>query len=123
VLHQCRAATIHVPDDPRTRQRLADYLDCEGTIIIEPGPRTRTRICITNTYRPLMAWLVETVGGTVVRLSANHRVKGTKPCYDWVLQRTRDCLVFLQAVLPSLMIKRKDAIRAIRILRARLGEV
>jgi lambda repressor-like predicted transcriptional regulator len=38
-LHACRAVTIRMPDDPLTLQRLADYLDCEGTIIVRLGPR------------------------------------------------------------------------------------
>jgi hypothetical protein len=55
-----------MPNDPAMLQRLACYLDCEGTIMVRQGPRALyRRISITNTYVPLMSWLVDTVGGTV----------------------------------------------------------
>jgi hypothetical protein len=38
-LHACRVATITMPANRATLQRLADYVDCEGSIIVRPGPR------------------------------------------------------------------------------------
>lgn len=94
--------------DDVTWAYIAGLLDGEGHI-----RRDQPTISIANTNRPLMLWLVKTLGGYV-------RYQKPKlarvPCGSWLIHGARNCAFIIDRTEKHLIIKREAA----QAMRARL---
>ena len=89
----------------------AGLLDGDGHLHVKRRHRLNNRraywICvsISNTHRPVLEWLRERFGGFI---QAQQKKLGCKQCYEWRAQSTTG-IRFLEATLPFLIIKRRQA--------------
>jgi hypothetical protein len=88
---------------------LAGIIDGEGCIGLRlPGPSVTpsVRIEVTNTDRRLISWLSDRFGGYS---SGPVRPTNSKLAYRWTLAKRDDVRSLLEAMLPYLVIKDRQA--------------
>lgn len=94
----------------KTKAYMAGLLDAEGCLYI--GRKEKTNgivnygygLVITNTYRPLMKWLLDTWGGRF-----KQRAIKTGYRYDWSTTGAKHTLQVLNAINPYLVVKSEQA--------------
>jgi len=111
--------TVHVPDSPAKLAYLAGIIDGEGTIdFIKNKTRRRRevapRLKVVNTDFGLIKWLAE-LGGRFYRYERKDRRH--KPSYEWFISGVQNIQPLLQAILPYLVIKRRNAERVLEFCR------
>jgi len=110
-----RSRTLNLPADPALVGYIAGIVDGEGNIFsrLRPGRRLQVVVAITSTNKSLINWLMEIGGRFQPKISsANHF--GKKEVYRWIVSRRRDVKPLIEAILPYLIIKRADAIKALK---------
>lgn len=102
-----RAASSSSRTAPTELAYIAGLLDGEGCI---GAQNSRWNVSITNTYRPVIDWLLRLGGKDHVRqrYSAAHN-----PCWSWRVHAQQDVLALLEALVPFMIIKRDLAERVI----------
>lgn len=91
---------------------LAGMIDADGSVRFKKG---RPFVSIYNTHRPLMGWLMETLGHG--SLSSGN--VGRERVIAWTIQGARDVHALLCAVRPFLIVKAADADAALAHLRGK----
>ena len=102
------------------RAYLAGLIDGEGSIYIAANRRNRTvhhflEMSIANTARSVIDWLIKELGGTE-KLAGKATRPGCPDQWSWVV-RGYNAEPYLKAVLPYLVIKRRQADLALRFLK------
>lgn len=98
---------------------MAGIIDGEGSICIFPYygrhykygkyPRYKPALCVTNTNRKLMEWIVENFGGTIqVVKRKRDQLKTHKQNHHWLVSHEKAANI-IRAILPYLVIKREQA--------------
>lgn len=117
---------IRVPTDPVKLAYIAGILDGEGSIFLRKDPPGRGGLApttdITNTDRRLIDWLLKELGGHYQTKTRTPKEKNWKTCYYWRTQNTLDIHNLLKAVLPYLIIKRKNAEKVFQFCEWRLAQ-
>lgn len=116
-----RSPTISIPTDPQKIGYLAGLFDGEGNLqfkntTIRGKQSTGCKVSIYGTVPSTMGWLKANVGGSVRWDYKRQQTKGWLPCGAWEIYRAQDVLAFLRLVLPLLLAKKKQAIKAIKFL-------
>jgi DNA-binding CsgD family transcriptional regulator len=113
---------------------IAGLLDGEGTVTInetkvrmgkkrERYLSLRPLIKIANTDREVLEWVARQVGGFRFATRNGRESKhGKRLVYDIVLKKQKDILVFLEMLLPYLIIKRRQAELVVEFCRSRLAK-
>jgi len=119
-----RSRTITLPTDPMKIGYLAGLFDGEGnlqfkTTTLRGRESTGCKIAIYGTVPATMGWLKANVGGSARWDYKRQELKGWLPCGSWEIYRAQDVLAFLELVEPLLLAKKKQAIKAIKFLRAK----
>jgi len=99
-------STICAPIDPALLAYTAGMLDGEGHI--GSRDRGRFRIAIYSTDEEVVRWLAKAWSGGSIRCV--ERPNGWLPMWQRQLSRTADIELFLQAIVPFMVIKRKRQI-------------
>jgi hypothetical protein len=109
---------------------IAGLVDGEGTVSIEKVNRKDRKygqykpiVKISNTCREALDTIAKYVGGfryTIKEGRTTHNSK--KPIYDIQLVRCKDVEVFLEMILPYLIIKRKHAELVLQFCKSRLAK-
>ena len=102
---------------------LAGLIDGEGSICLLKNREHRQsdgfvltlNIGITNTYLPLMKWLVSNFGGVYYTRSSKNPRHSDR--YDWYPKGRRNKEELLLSILPYLIIKREQALIGLEFLR------
>jgi hypothetical protein len=76
-------------------------------IRVQDGKRSSGKVAIYNTNKEVIDWLADNIGGKI--LFADRTSKGWKPVWIWTLYRAQDVKLFLETLLPYLIIKRDTA--------------
>jgi hypothetical protein len=97
----------------KTRAYLAGLLDAEGHCTVVKGDVNgcaaySCRFGITNTYRPIMNWIVRNFGGSY-RLLSNKRPRHHKITYEWHPSSGPHANKILSSILPYIIVKRCQA--------------
>lgn len=100
------------------RAYIAGLIDGEGTISL-PSGRKPVQLSIANTHRPLIDWLLSTVGGGC---SKNTSAIAREPCWQWYLYAARDVAAMIQMTRPFLIIKAERADAALAALTEKYGD-
>lgn len=103
-----------MPDDPGQLGYIAGIIDGEGHIGIKTAFDKKksknvshaVRVVIVNTNVRLMEWFTSRFGGSIA--CSKERRADWKPRYSWQLHGRR-AEVFLDAILPFLVVKREQA--------------
>jgi len=112
-----RSRTLNLPADPALVGYIAGIVDGEGNILsrLRLGRRLQVVVAVTSTDKSLVDWLMR-IGGRfqrdITRSSTNHF--GKKEVLRWIVSRRRDVKLLIEAILPYLIIKRADAIKALK---------
>jgi len=112
---------IRIPDSKEDLAYIAGILDGEGSIQVRllerrgsKWNRVKCEIIFTNTSKELMDWLSEKLNLRVhERRHSNPR---WKTCYHAKVSNMYECLLLLKALLPYLIIKKKQAEEAIKLI-------
>lgn len=86
-------------------------VDGEGWITIckQQNKPVTLRVCVGNTFLPLLEALKETYGGSIYSCGSQQRhTKQQRPVWHWCLNG-KLCLPILQDTLPYLLIKKERA--------------
>lgn len=85
---------------------IAGLFDGEGCVSasIVRDRYTSLQLCIANTFKPLIEWIHDKLGGIIVE-DANR----LRPCYWWYLKNGRSVIEFLEVITPRLMVKKAQA--------------
>jgi transposase len=103
-----RKQTILMPTESYKLAYIAGIFDGEGNLQFRNRYKSIScKVAIYNTNIDVINWLKNLMGGKV-RWDKSRIKKGWLPCGSWELYRAKDVLVFLNAILPFLIIK-KDA--------------
>ena len=109
---QCEAKSV-VSFDPSSVTThdlayLAGIVDGEGCIYAEAKrSRSSIRLTVTNTSLALINWIVGRFGGNVHVCKKSRRRK--RICYSWYVNGQRLAARILAAIIPYMVIKRKQA--------------
>lgn len=126
-------ASIKTDLPPATLAYCAGIVDGEGSIYFRKIKKNRPNrnesyqhqviVAVYNSNAAIMKWLVDTVGGVVstARPRIDTNVFGTKPQHRWKLVRLLDCLFFLRAIAPYMIIKRDRALAAMAFIEQHLS--
>lgn len=108
--YKCRIRNLDVPDDPAALGYIAGMIDGEGSIAYQISyvEHRSYSVCIANTDRSVMDWLLRFGGKVTTRHRPPHR-----DCYHWRIHAKQDVVALLEAVLPYLIIKRGLALEAL----------
>lgn len=104
----------------------AGVVDCDGSIWVTRYIRKsgkfayRLRLNVTNTRRPLLVWFSDYFGGGSIT-SNRRKERAWKTCYCWAISGER-AVVFLELVLPYLVIKRKQAMLGLEFASTHVGK-
>lgn len=116
--------SINMPTDPYKIGYIAGLLDGEGNLQLKKrqqrGNSIGGKAAIYNTNQEVILWLKENIGG-VARLQ-DRSAQGWKNCWIWEIYRAQDLKIFLEALLPYLIIKRDTAATILAVLNEKLGE-
>lgn len=122
-----RSRSIKIPDEPIKLGYLAGLFDGEGNLQFKTNRHangaestTGCKVSIYGTVPATMGWLIANVGGKARWDYKRQERKGWLPCGAWEIYRAQDVLAFLVAVEPMLLAKKKQAIKAIKFLRAKV---
>jgi hypothetical protein len=109
-----RSRTLNLPTDSAVIGYLAGIIDGEGNIFawLRPGRRLQTIITVINTNEALLNWLKH-LGGRLQWRNSDVGHFGKKRVGSWVINRRLDVEPLLEAVLPYLIVKKTDAIKAL----------
>jgi len=89
---------------------LAGMIDADGSVRFRKG---RPFVAVYNTSRPLIDWLLATMGHG----SVSYGNEGRERVMAWCIQGARDVYALSTALLPLLIVKRGDAEAALAYLR------
>lgn len=118
--------------DSTTLAYIAGLLDGEGSIVIgmtkvtSPRPRPLVwpshwlQVGIVNTNKDLIDWLHRTIGGHISDNSHAPSRKRQRPCWAWRII-SNQAQEFLEAILPYMRVKRRQAELAIEFQKKRSG--
>jgi len=111
--YQLKPLTIKLPKDKVGY--LAGLIDGEGSITLSHHHTWwQIKVRIFNTSPELMNFLKETFGGIVyTQKQLNKAIKATKTYYVWEVKGKRNVKALLEAVIPFLVIKKKQAQEAL----------
>lgn len=108
---------IKMPKKKTTLAYIAGLFDGEGTVDLYPRKDSRggkvPYIGLGMTDKEVIYWLAKTIGGGVTMFQTYEKYK---TCYKWRLQGVFDILSFLNAILPYLKVKKKNAEKVIQFL-------
>jgi hypothetical protein len=126
-LRSKRTPSVYPPKDPVLSSYLAAIFDAEGCIsAINTSTNPHWQITITNSSPELRKW-IEPFGGHFYDVPLQKRSGGRrgyrKRVWAWKVSSDIDVLLFLEAVIPYLVIKRARAREVLKILHARRGSV
>jgi hypothetical protein len=120
-----RSRSVTLPTEPLKIGYLAGLFDGEGNLQFRnkrtwAGAETMgCKISIYSTVPAVMGWLTANIGGKARWDYKRQEVKGWLPIGIWEVYRFQDVLVLLELLLPHLLVKKKQAIKAIKFLRDR----
>lgn len=102
--------TVIIPSECAALGYLAGLFDGEGNLYWRrrTGRANSARLTIYSTTEAAIDWL-HTFGGFVRWDTARVERHGWKPVGRWEVNRTRDVIALLDAMLPLLIIKREQA--------------
>ncbi len=104
---------------------IAGFFDGEGSVKIYNHKDKRgftypeLRISITNCDKIILSKIQTHFGCGKIRETGNHN-KGHNHCFRLIFERKKDMLVILNQLLPFIIIKREECIKAINFLK---GEI
>lgn len=105
------------PSEPTDLAYLAGIVDGEGYITISgvttKANRGAIRVGVTNTYKPLIDWLLEYGGSVKAKPEGRVGSLGKLPCYHWGVTARLEILALLKSIEPYMRIKRDKAKLAI----------
>lgn len=117
-----RKRTVTVPTDPAALGYLCGLFDGEGNLQFRDKHAGRSigcKMAIYNTDPGVMRWLMRTVGGKVLFDTARTKRHGWLPIGTWNVYRAQDVAALLAAMLPFLIVKKRQAENALRLFRHR----
>ena len=123
--HGTRAKTVRIPDDPVKLGYFAGLFDGEGNLQFKQNKHdgyadsTGCKLAIYSTTPSVMGWLTTNIGGKARWDYRRQERKGWLPCGSWEVYRALDVLTLLEWSLPVLLVKKKQAVKAIKFLRAK----
>lgn len=121
ITRNTRSVKLTVPKNREDLAYIAGILDGEGCIQVRLLKRKtqkwnnlKTEIIITNTCKELIEWLSRKLSLSIHE--KQHKNPKWKTCYYVKIGNIYECLLFLKAVLPYLIAKRKQAEEAIKLI-------
>lgn len=98
---------------------LAHYIDCDGGIASWCAPHPRLAITFTSANKDFANFFLTIA--KIGRIAEHKRAKYRKnPTYDWIISSFKEILFFLSEIEPYLVLKRKQAQKAIRLVKSRI---
>jgi hypothetical protein len=103
-----------MPNDPYVIGYIAGIFDGEGNLQLRYRGNMQAKVCIYNTNKHVIEWLSDQVPGSKIRRDTKRvEREGWLPCGIFSLYRARDVKIFLEAILPYLIVKKDAAITAL----------
>lgn len=96
------------PTDKNVVAYIAGVFDAEGTIVGPRGDYSSYTVNVSNTYRPLIDFLLS-FGGRITTVIPKPNQISKKVQYRWEFCSRKDVLCFLETLLPYLKIRHKRA--------------
>lgn len=117
---------ISIPTDENKMAYFAGIIDGEGNIIFLKSKNARDgflpRVAVKNTDKKLMDWIVKNFGATYYTSKPPKKHPGYKTSYQWHTDSTLDIYYLLKAVLPYLIIKKKNGLKIFEYCRNKMEE-
>lgn len=119
-VNRLKEPTKRLPE-PEKIVYFAGLFDGDGNTGVYPrkGHKAfRASLCVTNTSKSLMKWLVANFGGKFVlkKEFKPSNLPRRKPCFRWQCYRHREIYRLLKAILPFLVVKKDHVMIVIQAL-------